>query len=176
MDGKTCGTFLYCKFFLDTSSKMVYNIVKTIGGVFMSPNSINIQKIKDQPARDFAYALFAFESAIRNNKDAMYSAADAPLSDFCEYIYKGFIRDLADKGYTKEDVRDHLGLDDATIDRLSEEIAEEALYKLVDERVRKHCGEDGVWTGVTPQKEVWAELGITAEDLADIEINDDDYE
>jgi hypothetical protein len=138
----------------------------------MTPSSINVGKIKDQPTRDFAYALFAFESAIRNSKDAMYTAADAPLSDFCEYLYKGFIRDLADKGYTKEEVRDHLGLDDATIDYLSDEIAEEALYKLVDERVRAHGGVDNMWKDCIPHDEFWERLGVSAADLEGVEADD----
>ncbi|MDR0991691.1 MAG: hypothetical protein LBL87_02180 [Ruminococcus sp.] len=110
---------------------------------------------KLMPVKEFA----------ESSKDEMVRSLDSVLTDALETLYKNSVRTLIKQHKTKDEICAFLGLASNLFDELYEEIEDDDLIKLVEERVEEAGGWDEMRKDSISWDEMLAELDLTQDDI-----------
>jgi uncharacterized membrane protein len=137
--------------------------------MIMSVNARNINYKRNFELENLIAVFNTLSTIAANSTDAVISTADKTLTDLLDSFERYFIVNAASMGYSSEQIKDLMNLPEEKFEEIIDQIEDEELSKLVEERVAKYGSWEELEKHCISHEELMLELGITDEDIENAE-------
>ncbi|MDR0919717.1 MAG: hypothetical protein LBM93_10830 [Oscillospiraceae bacterium] len=129
--------------------------------------NLNTENTRNYDLENVISAFNTFITTVKNSRDNLVSINN--LKGLLDNFNKYFIVNAVLLGYNKEKIKDLMSLSEEKYEELIDEIEDEELSQLVENRINAYGGWEELEKHLISEEEFMAKLGITESDIENAE-------